>query len=92
MRGDHSLGWYIFYYFYHILFSINLLKPQMGNCLLIVTLLNMKVYPGQRAAGIEADMMAANELNAHAFLQVCFIFNYQKIFKRALVEEFGLGI
>ncbi|KAL6320075.1 hypothetical protein AAG906_004474 [Vitis piasezkii] len=28
-----------------------------------------KVYPGQRAAGIEADMMAANELNAHAFLQ-----------------------
>lgn len=30
----------------------------------------MKVYPGQRAAGIEADMMAANELNAHAFLQV----------------------
>lgn len=30
----------------------------------------MKVYPGQRAGGIEADMMAANELNAHAFLQV----------------------
>ncbi|XP_031247311.1 uncharacterized protein LOC116105027 [Pistacia vera] len=28
-----------------------------------------KVYPGQRAGGIEADMMAANELNAHAFLQ-----------------------
>ncbi|XVE62284.1 hypothetical protein DITRI_Ditri06bG0105700 [Diplodiscus trichospermus] len=28
-----------------------------------------KVYPGQRAAGIEADMMAANELNAHASLQ-----------------------
>ncbi|XWS58728.1 hypothetical protein CRYUN_Cryun08bG0059500 [Craigia yunnanensis] len=28
-----------------------------------------KVYPGQRAAGVEADMMAANELNAHAFLQ-----------------------
>ncbi|KAK9271958.1 hypothetical protein L1049_002325 [Liquidambar formosana] len=28
-----------------------------------------KVYPGQRASGIEADMMAANELNAHAFLQ-----------------------
>ncbi|XP_010091271.2 uncharacterized protein LOC21393593 isoform X4 [Morus notabilis] len=28
-----------------------------------------KVYPGQRAAGIEADMMAANELNAHTFLQ-----------------------
>ncbi|MQL91757.1 hypothetical protein Taro_024365 [Colocasia esculenta] len=28
-----------------------------------------KVYPGQRAGGIEADMMAANELRAHAFLQ-----------------------
>ncbi|OMO96503.1 hypothetical protein COLO4_15235 [Corchorus olitorius] len=28
-----------------------------------------KVYPGQRAGGLEADMMAANELNAHAFLQ-----------------------
>lgn len=30
----------------------------------------MKVYPGQRAGGIEADKMAANELNAHALLQV----------------------
>lgn len=30
----------------------------------------IKVYPGQRAGGIEGDMMAANELNAHAFLQV----------------------
>lgn len=30
----------------------------------------MKVYPGKRAGGVEADMMAANELNAHAFLQV----------------------
>ncbi|XP_010549842.1 PREDICTED: uncharacterized protein LOC104820893 isoform X2 [Tarenaya hassleriana] len=28
-----------------------------------------KVYPGKRAGGIEADMMAANELNTHAFLQ-----------------------
>lgn len=28
-----------------------------------------KVYPGRRAAAIEADMMAANELEAHAFLQ-----------------------
>ncbi|RYR59033.1 hypothetical protein Ahy_A05g024880 isoform C [Arachis hypogaea] len=28
-----------------------------------------KVYPGKRAGGIEADMMAANELNAHSFLQ-----------------------
>ncbi|XP_020703979.1 uncharacterized protein LOC110115170 isoform X1 [Dendrobium catenatum] len=29
----------------------------------------MKVYPGRRAGGIEADMMAANELNCHASLQ-----------------------
>ncbi|XP_068669786.1 uncharacterized protein [Aristolochia californica] len=28
-----------------------------------------KVYPGNRAGGAEADMMAANELNAHAYLQ-----------------------
>ncbi|XP_056160152.1 uncharacterized protein LOC115683169 isoform X2 [Syzygium oleosum] len=28
-----------------------------------------RVYPGQRAGGTEADMMAANELNSHAFLQ-----------------------
>ncbi|XP_010453854.1 PREDICTED: uncharacterized protein LOC104735718 isoform X2 [Camelina sativa] len=28
-----------------------------------------KVYPGTRAGGVEADMMAANELNAHSFLQ-----------------------
>ncbi|EEF42378.1 uncharacterized protein LOC8280489 [Ricinus communis] len=28
-----------------------------------------KVYPGQRAGGFEADMMAANELNTHAVLQ-----------------------
>ncbi|XP_052179287.1 uncharacterized protein LOC127792732 isoform X1 [Diospyros lotus] len=28
-----------------------------------------KVYPGQQIGGVEADMMAANELNAHAFLQ-----------------------
>lgn len=30
----------------------------------------MQVYPGQQVGGIEADMMAANELNAHASLQV----------------------
>lgn len=30
----------------------------------------IKVYPGQRAGGTEADMMAANELSAHASLQV----------------------
>ncbi|KAK7260585.1 hypothetical protein RIF29_26754 [Crotalaria pallida] len=28
-----------------------------------------KVYPGKRAADAEADMLAANELNAHSFLQ-----------------------
>ncbi|KAM7499879.1 hypothetical protein LguiA_024293 [Lonicera macranthoides] len=28
-----------------------------------------KVYPGQQVGGVEADMMAANELNAHSFLQ-----------------------
>ncbi|XAR52078.1 Non-specific serine/threonine protein kinase [Bertholletia excelsa] len=28
-----------------------------------------KVYPGQQVGGVEADLMAANELNAHAFLQ-----------------------
>uniref|UniRef100_A0A1D1YE89 F420-non-reducing hydrogenase vhc subunit G n=1 Tax=Anthurium amnicola TaxID=1678845 RepID=A0A1D1YE89_9ARAE len=33
------------------------------------TRITFKVYPGQRAGGVEADMMAANELNAHAFLQ-----------------------
>ena len=43
------------------LFSFFLFTPR---------LLVMKVYPGQRAGGIEADMMAANELNAHAALQV----------------------
>lgn len=30
----------------------------------------MQVYPGQQVGGVEADMMAANELNAHAYLQV----------------------
>ncbi|XP_021846339.1 uncharacterized protein [Spinacia oleracea] len=30
-----------------------------------------KVYPGQRAGGAEADMMAANELSTHIFLQSC---------------------
>ncbi|KAG6571810.1 hypothetical protein SDJN03_28538, partial [Cucurbita argyrosperma subsp. sororia] len=33
------------------------------------TSLIFKVYPGKRAGGLEADMMAANELNAHVFLQ-----------------------
>ncbi|KAH7687295.1 [RNA-polymerase]-subunit kinase protein [Dioscorea alata] len=38
------------------------------DCVRIALLVNV-VYPGQRSGGIEADMMAANELNAHAFLQ-----------------------
>ncbi|KAL5724915.1 hypothetical protein ACHQM5_008120 [Ranunculus cassubicifolius] len=33
------------------------------------TRLIFKVYPGRRAGGNEADMMAANELNAHSYLQ-----------------------
>lgn len=36
----------------------------------------MKVYPGKRAGGLEADMMAANELNAHVFLQVTDSFRF----------------
>ncbi|XP_076923237.1 uncharacterized protein LOC143585308 isoform X2 [Bidens hawaiensis] len=30
-----------------------------------------KVYPGKQMGGLEADMMASNELNSHAFLQSC---------------------
>ena len=56
------------------------LIPQFNSVLstqytlLKIAILHMKVYPGQRAGGMEADMMAANELNAHTFLQVgrCF--------------------
>jgi hypothetical protein len=36
----------------------------------LLLLLTMKVYPGTRAGGVVADMMAANELNSHMFLQV----------------------
>lgn len=38
-------------------------------CILIIIEL-MKVYPGQQVGGFEADLMAANELSAHASLQV----------------------
>ncbi|KAL8150788.1 hypothetical protein V2J09_020596 [Rumex salicifolius] len=31
----------------------------------------LKVYPGKIAGGIEADMMACNELRTHSFLQSC---------------------
>ncbi|KAI3793830.1 hypothetical protein L1987_36453 [Smallanthus sonchifolius] len=30
-----------------------------------------KVYPGKQIGGLEADMMASNELKSHAFLQSC---------------------
>ncbi|KAL7613174.1 hypothetical protein Lser_V15G07914 [Lactuca serriola] len=30
-----------------------------------------KVYPGKQVGGVEADMMASNELKTHAFLQSC---------------------
>nr|XP_043631917.1 uncharacterized protein LOC122603308 [Erigeron canadensis] len=30
-----------------------------------------KVYPGKQVGGLEADMMASNELGSHAFLQSC---------------------
>lgn len=42
-------------------------------CSLSYILVFVKVYPGQRTGGVEADMMAANELNAHSFLQVGYI-------------------
>ncbi|CAM8944869.1 unnamed protein product [Rhodiola kirilowii] len=43
------------------------------------TPLIFKVYPGKRVAGVEADMMAANELNAHAYLQEDSIDHFQNI-------------
>ncbi|KAH0462036.1 hypothetical protein IEQ34_009611 [Dendrobium chrysotoxum] len=43
-------------------YAYNLILPHFLKRL-------MKVYPGRRAGGIEADMMAANELNCHASLQ-----------------------
>ena len=46
------------------------LKLILWIHLFTLRLLVMKVYPGQRAGGIEADKMAANELSAHALLQV----------------------
>ena len=72
-------------------FSSEHLKALIRYFLLTVMLLTMKVYPGQRAAGVEADMMAANELSAHSFLQVKFYIHYQKISKCTLDEDFCLG-
>ncbi|KAF7825016.1 Tyrosine-protein kinase [Senna tora] len=49
--------------------KIKLYEGRVSEGPLRGTSVVFKVYPGQRAAGGEADMMAANELNAHSFLQ-----------------------
>lgn len=49
--------------------KIRLYEGRIVQGLLTGTRIVFKVYPGQRAGGIEADMMAANELKTHAFLQ-----------------------
>ncbi|ONK71742.1 uncharacterized protein A4U43_C04F11900 [Asparagus officinalis] len=49
--------------------KIRLYEGRVVQGPLIGTRIIFKVYPGQRAGGAEADMMAANELNAHASLQ-----------------------
>lgn len=57
--------------------KIRLYEGRIAQGSLRGTPVVFKVYPGQRAGGIEADMMAANELNAHAALQ----------FKRCMSES-----
>ena len=54
---------------FDLLLSINNFILDV-KLLSVCNFVSVKVYPGQRAGGIEADMMAANELNAHSFLQV----------------------
>ncbi|CAK7333675.1 unnamed protein product [Dovyalis caffra] len=49
--------------------KIRLYEGRIAQGSLRGTPVVFKVYPGQRTGGIEADMMAANELNAHASLQ-----------------------
>ncbi|KAG2708889.1 hypothetical protein I3760_05G213300 [Carya illinoinensis] len=49
--------------------KIRLYEGRVSQGPLRGTLILFKVYPGKRASGLEADMMAANELNAHSFLQ-----------------------
>ncbi|KAL5834639.1 hypothetical protein ACOSQ4_014136 [Xanthoceras sorbifolium] len=49
--------------------KIRLYEGRIAQGRLKGTSVIFKVYPGQRAGGVEADMMAANELNAHTFLQ-----------------------
>ncbi|KAJ8761704.1 hypothetical protein K2173_004480 [Erythroxylum novogranatense] len=49
--------------------KIRLYEGRIAQGSLRGTPVIFKVYPGQRAGGIEADMLAANELNSHALLQ-----------------------
>ncbi|KAF3641164.1 putative histone acetyltransferase MCC1-like isoform X1 [Capsicum annuum] len=49
--------------------KIRLYEGRVAQGPLRGTRVIFKVYPGQQVGGIEADMMAANELNAHASLQ-----------------------
>ncbi|GAA0159234.1 non-receptor serine/threonine protein kinase [Lithospermum erythrorhizon] len=49
--------------------KIRLYEGRIAQGPLRGTSVIFKVYPGQQVGGVEADMMAANELNAHACLQ-----------------------
>ncbi|KAK9095561.1 hypothetical protein Scep_027030 [Stephania cephalantha] len=49
--------------------KIRLYEGRVAQGPLKGTRVLFKVYPGQRAGGTEADMMATNELNTHSFLQ-----------------------
>lgn len=54
-------------------YNHNFLLHQLLLVMVIIfcwSLRYLQVYPGQQVGGAEADMMAANELNAHSFLQV----------------------
>lgn len=49
--------------------KIRLYEGRIAQGPLRGTSLIFKVYPGQRAGGLEADIMAANELSTHTYLQ-----------------------
>ncbi|KAL5098677.1 hypothetical protein RYX36_003004 [Vicia faba] len=49
--------------------KIRLYEGRVSQGPLRQTPVLFKVYPGTRAGGVVADMMAANELNSHMFLQ-----------------------
>lgn len=49
--------------------NIRLYEGRITQGSLRGTSVIFKVYPGQRTGGAEADIMAANELSTHAFLQ-----------------------